>query len=130
MFSWMTGWMRQPFGAGVVALALAMSLAGAAHTQSNSPSGQAPIVALAKTTWAVDASWSNHRFFWVFGDNGRYTDTDGPTGSWTQDGNSLTLVSSGGYVYRVNLAGDTASGTVYGSDGAKAGTLKAQRVVN
>jgi hypothetical protein len=104
----------------LIAVAVAFCAVGA-HAQT--------VKSISHTTWRVDTSWSNHAFFWVFEDNGRYRDTDGPTGSWTQDGAAVTLKADAGFTYRVTLSGDSASGTVYNdSDNSTAGTFRAQRV--
>ena len=98
----------------VVILTFLVVVASAAQAQT--------IPSVAGTTWCVHASWSDHLFSWVFSDNQSYKDTDGPTGSWTQAGASLTLISNGGFTYRVTLTKDLGNGTVFRTDtGATAG---------
>jgi len=87
---------------------------------------------VANTTWRVEASWmEGHIFFWVFDDHGKYKDTDGPTGTWTQKGNELVLQADAGWTYRCTLTGDTGVGKVYRtSTGKLAGTLTIRRVTS
>jgi len=103
----------------------AIILAGLALTP-----GLAHAASVADTVWKVQASWSKHIFYWAFWENGRYQDTDGAVGAWTQDGDTVTLNADAGFVYHVTLHGETASGDVWQTDiNKKAGTFKAWHVV-
>lgn len=106
------------------ALGLAISFTSAAQAQA--PTRPAEAVSLCETIWQVTASWSDHQFYWVFWRDGRYTDTDGPTGGWTLESGRLTLTADSGFIYRATLAGEKASGTVY-EGAASVGTFSAQR---
>ena len=108
-------------------LAFALTMTAFATTAQAAPK-LAPSVA--GTAWQVTASWSDHSFLWLLGKNGRYMDSDGPTGTWTQDGASLTLKADAGFTYRVKLIGRAGRGTVYNnSDNSVAGTMTAKRLV-
>ncbi|HWA22468.1 MAG TPA: hypothetical protein VG735_08750 [Caulobacterales bacterium] len=109
----------------VLGFALALS-PGAGHAQSAAPAAVQPIQ---ESVWAVTASWqTGPGFSWVFWTNGRYLDTDGPTGSWTQSSAALTLNADAGFTYRAQIDGDAMHGTVYDKAGAVAGTFTAKRV--
>lgn len=105
------------------ALALMLIAPSAAHAQAPARTADAQ---MCETIWQVTASWSDHLFFWVFWRDGRYTDTDGPTGGWKVEGSQLTLVADSGFLYRATLTGEDASGTV-SQDAASVGTFTAHR---
>jgi len=87
------------------------------------------VASVSNTTWQVNASWEAKPFTWVFDAAGRYKDSDGPTGSWTQNGTELTLNADAGFVYRCTLAGNYGSGIVYNAkDGSVAGSFWTERV--
>jgi hypothetical protein len=106
------------------ALGLAISFVGAAQAQAPTPPAGA--ASLCEIVWQVTASWSDHQFYWVFWRDGRYTDTDGPTGGWNLEGGRLTLTADSGFTYRATLTGEKASGAVY-EGAASVGTFTAQR---
>jgi hypothetical protein len=110
----------------LLGFALIMMTPGSGLAQSAPPAAAQPIQ---ESVWAVTASWSQPPgFSWVFWTNGRYLDTDGPTGSWTQSGAALTLNADAGFTYKAQVEGDTLRGTVYDKGGAVAGTFTAKRV--
>jgi hypothetical protein len=106
------------------ALGLAISFSCAAQAQA--PTRPSEAVSLCETIWQVTASWSDHQFYWVFWRDGRYTDTDGPTGGWNLESGRLTLTADSGFIYRATLTGEKASGTVH-EGAASVGTFTAQR---
>jgi hypothetical protein len=103
------------------AIALLLCLAGSVVNAQAS---------LGNTTWKVDASWEpDHSFYWTLDAKGRYKDSEGPVGAWSQNGSDLTLTSNGGWIYRCKLAGDYGSCNVFNqASGKPAGSVRFQRV--
>jgi len=121
----MSDWARHITALRVVALALALGF-GAISDRAQAQTARAE--AVAESIWRVTPSWGGP-FFWVFWDNGRYQDTDGPVGSFTQSSDTLTLNSDDGWTYRGTISGDTMSGVVFETaSGVTGGTFTATRV--
>jgi len=70
------------------------------------------VASVSNTTWQVNASWEAKPFTWSFDATGRYKDSDGPTGSWTQTGAKLTLKADAGFVYRCTRAITAAASSI------------------
>ena len=77
------------------------------------PAGaQSPAMPIEGSSWSVDSSWQARPFVWKFRAGGRYKDSDGPTGSWSQEKASIVLRADAGFTYQGVVRGEEMTGTV------------------
>jgi hypothetical protein len=81
-------------------------------------------------TWLLSYDWGCNGTYglatWHVHTGGVFIDSDGISGGWSVDGNSITLNYTTGYIYGGTVDGDRMDGTMTASDGDR-GCWSAQR---